>query len=281
MERGLSPRSVSSYVYDLKTFLEWTEAAKVNPAKAKKTDLDEFLWKEKTRGLNAASLARKIQALKIFFFFQSLENRLAANPAEELKGPRLPQRLPQFLTAEEIKRLMSAPVAATFDGARDRAMIEILYATGMRVSEMAGLKPESVNMQEGWVRVIGKGSKERMVPLHKRARAALRDYLTLRVKKFPTAPAELFLGRTGRKMTRIQLWRAVRDLGRKAGIEKPLHPHILRHSFATHLLTGGADLRSVQEMLGHSDLSTTQIYTHLDAGALKAAHAKHHPRDSA
>ena len=148
----------------------------------------------------------------------------------------------------------------------------------MRVSELVSLKPEAVNLQDGWVRVLGKGNKERMVPVHARALSALRVYLAERERRFKNPAAELFLGRTGRKLSRIQFWRRLRDLGERAGIKVKLYPHLLRHTFATHLLQGGADLRAVQEMLGHADLATTQIYTHLDASALKAAHAKHHPR---
>ena len=157
-------------------------------------------------------------------------------------------------------------------------MLELLYASGLRVSELVSLKTEAANLQDGWVRVVGKGNKERMVPVHARALAAVRAYLAERERRFKNPAAEMFLGRTGRKLSRTQFWRRLRELGTRAGIKQKLHPHLLRHTFATHLLQGGADLRSVQEMLGHADLATTQIYTHLDASALKAAHAKHHPR---
>jgi integrase/recombinase XerD len=157
-------------------------------------------------------------------------------------------------------------------------MLEVLYAAGLRVSELLSLKPESANLQEGWVRVLGKGAKERLVPIHPRAVSALKVYLALRERRFKSPAAELFLGRSGRSMSRVQFWRVLRALGLRAGLSTPIHPHLLRHTFATHMLAGGADLRSVQEMLGHADLSTTQIYTHLDAAALKSAHAKHHPR---
>jgi integrase/recombinase XerD len=148
----------------------------------------------------------------------------------------------------------------------------------LRVSELLTLCPESVNLQEGWVRVLGKGAKERLVPAHARAVAALKVYLVLRENRFKSPAPELFLGRAGRRIARVQFWRILRDLGRRAGIRTPLYPHLLRHTFATHMLEGGADLRSLQELLGHSDLSTTQIYTHLDASALKTAHTKYHPR---
>ncbi|UPT76165.1 MAG: tyrosine-type recombinase/integrase [Elusimicrobiota bacterium] len=161
---------------------------------------------------------------------------------------------------------------------RDRAMLELLYASGLRISELVGVKPEGLNLQDGFVRVIGKRNKERLVPVHARALSALKIYLSERERRFKAPDAELFLGRGGKKMSRVQFWRRLQELGKRAGIKSHLHPHLLRHTFATHLLQGGADLRAVQEMLGHADLSTTQIYTHLDVSALKAAHSKHHPR---
>ena len=278
LERGLSPRTVASYASDVGRFLGWAAANKVDPKAAPRTALDDFLWDEKGRGLKPASLYRKVEALKSFFAYQAVEGRLPESPAENLKGPRLPKRLPRCLSKAEAARLLAAPDGASYEDLRERAMLELLYAAGLRVSELLTLTPESVNLQEGWVRVLGKGSKERLVPVHARARSALQVYLLERGRRFKTPDAELFLGRSGRKLSRVQFWRVLRALGRRAGLKTDVHPHLLRHTFATHLLEGGADLRSVQEMLGHADLSTTQIYTHLDAAALKAAHSKHHPR---
>ena len=277
LERGLSPRSVASYRSDLKAFFAWAEGRKLEPARAGRADLDEFLWDEKRRGLKPASLFRKAEALKSYFAFETVEGRLAESPAETLRTPRLPARLPKFLTREDAARLLAAP-GFDYEGVRERAMLELLYASGLRVSELLSLKPESVNLQDGWVRARGKGNKERLVPVHARALSAVKAYLGERGRRFKSPAAELFLGRSGLPLSRVQFWRRLRDLGRKAGIKTALHPHLLRHTFATHMLQGGADLRSVQEMLGHADLATTQIYTHLDSGALKAAHAKHHPR---
>ncbi|MBI3564014.1 MAG: tyrosine recombinase [Elusimicrobia bacterium] len=278
LERGLSPRTVAAYASDVGRFLAWAEAGKVDPRSAPRAALDDFLWAEKGRGLKAASLYRKVEALKSFFAYQAVEGRLPESPAEGLKGPRLPKRLPKCLSQAEAARLLAAPDSGSYEDLRERAMLELLYAAGLRVTELLTLTPESVNLQEGWVRVLGKGSKERMVPVHARALAAVQVYLLERARRFKTPDAELFLGRSGRKLSRVQFWRSLRALGRRAGLKTDLHPHLLRHTFATHLLQGGADLRSVQEMLGHADLSTTQIYTHLDAAALKAAHSKHHPR---
>jgi integrase/recombinase XerD len=278
LERGLSPRTVSAYASDVGAFLSWAAARKLDPRSPAKSELDDFLWDERQRGLKASSLFRKVEALKSFFAYQAIEGRLPENPAESLKGPRAPKRLPKYLSRPDAARLLAAPDGTSYEDVRERAMLELLYAAGLRVTELLGLKPEAVNLQEGWVRVLGKGAKERLVPVHARALSALTVYLALRERRFKTPDPELFLGRSGRKLSRVQFWRVLRALGKRAGLRAPVHPHLLRHTFATHLLEGGADLRSVQEMLGHADLSTTQIYTHLDAAALKTAHAKHHPR---
>ena len=278
LERGLSPRTVSSYRSDIGAFYAWAAERKLVPAKAQRSDLDDFLWTQRERGLKPASLFRKVESLKSYFGFEMLEERMPESPAETLRTPRIPARLPKFLTKDEAARLLAAPNTADYEDVRDRAMLELLYASGLRVSELVSLKTEAANLQDGWVRVLGKGNKERMVPVHARALAAVRGYLAEREKRFKNPSPELFLGRTGKKLSRIQFWRRLKALGARAGIKQKLHPHLLRHTFATHLLQGGADLRSVQEMLGHADLATTQIYTHLDASALKAAHSKHHPR---
>jgi integrase/recombinase XerD len=278
LERGHSPRTVEAYLGDVGRFVAWAGKKKVDPKSPPRTALDDFLWDEKERGLASASLARCVGALRSFFAYQALEGRQAESPAQNLKGPRRARKLPRFLSREETARLLAAPSGDGFEDTRDRAMIELLYASGLRVSELLGLTPEAVNLKEGWVRVLGKGGKERMVPAHPRALASVRVYLLARERKFKSPAAPLFLGRGGRTLSRVQFWRVLRALGKKAGIRTPLHPHLLRHTFATHLLEGGADLRSVQEMLGHAQLATTQIYTHLDSTGLRAAHAKHHPR---
>jgi integrase/recombinase XerD len=278
LERGLSPRTVSAYRSDVGAFFVWARANKLEPSKAKRTDLDDFLWAQRERGLKPASLFRKVESLKSYFAFETLEENLPESPAETLRTPRIPARLPKYLTKDEASRLLAAPNTAEYEDVRDRAMLELLYASGLRVSELVSVKTEGINLQDGWIRVTGKGNKERMIPVHARALATVRAYLAQREARFKSPPAELFLGRTGKKLSRVQFWRRLRELGLRAGIKTRLYPHLLRHTFATHLLQGGADLRSVQEMLGHADLATTQIYTHLDASALKAAHAKHHPR---
>lgn len=278
LERGLSARTVEAYAGDVERFLSWVEKKGLDVRTAAKTALDDFLWEERERGLKPASLSRAVAALKSFFSYQAIEGRSAVSPAEGLKGPRASRKLPRCLTHADAARLLTAPSGTSYEDIRERAMLEILYACGLRVSELLTLRPESVNLQEGWVRVLGKGSKERLVPAHARAVGALRVYLALRERRFKSPAPELFLGRSGRRLSRVQFWRVLRQLGKRAGLSSALYPHLLRHTFATHMLEGGADLRSLQEMLGHADLSTTQIYTHLDASALKAAHSKFHPR---
>ena len=183
LERGLSPRTVSSYASDVGSFLAWAAEKRVDPKAPAKSALDDFLWDEKTRGLKAASLFRKVEALKSFFTYQAIEGRLPENPAENLKGPRTPKRLPKFLSKPDAARLLAAPAGSSYEDVRERAMLELLYAAGLRVSELLSVAPEGVNLQEGWVRVVGKGSKERMVPVHDRALAALKIYLALREKR--------------------------------------------------------------------------------------------------
>ena len=278
LERGLSPRTVAAYHSDVSSFFAWAAKKGLAPAAATRTDLDDYLWSQKERGLKPTSLFRKVESLKSYFGFELLETGLSESPAETLRTPRVPARLPKYLSRDEAARLLAAPNTGDYEDVRDRAMLELLYASGLRVSELVSMKTEPVNLQDGWVRVLGKGNKERMVPVHPRALATVRLYLAERERRFKTPASELFLGRGGRKLSRVQFWRRLRELGARAGLKMKLHPHLLRHTFATHLLQGGADLRSVQEMLGHVDLATTQIYTHLDASALKSAHAKHHPR---
>jgi len=279
LERGLSPRSVEAYCSDIESFYAWALAQGIKPAAATRGQLDEYLWAEKKdKKLSPGTLARRIGALRSYFAFETLENGWPESPAETLRTPRLPKRLPKYLTLEEAAKLLRAPDTAEYEDVRDRAMLELLYASGLRISELVSVRPEGLNLQDGFVRVTGKRNKERIVPVHARALAALRLYLGERERRFKAPDPELFLGRGGKKLSRVQFWRRLQDLGTRAGIKAKLHPHLLRHTFATHLLQGGADLRAVQEMLGHADLSTTQIYTHLDVSALKAAHAKHHPR---
>ena len=280
LERGLARNTCLAYAVDLEQFLNWAARLMQDPLKLSRGDLEQYLWELKSdKGLEAATLSRKIEALRSFYAFQAAEQRLLANPAAGLRSPRRPLRLPDALSIQEVGRLLAAPTGASYEMLRTRTAVEILYATGMRVSEVLALKPEAVNLQDGWVRVLGKGSKERLIPVHERALAALKEFLLARQRRFPQVMAgEIFLNRRGGRLSRAQFWRDLQSLARRAGLSGRVHPHVLRHTFATHLLQGGADLRSIQEMLGHSSLSTTQIYTHLERSGLKDSHRRHHPR---
>jgi integrase/recombinase XerD len=279
LERGLSRNTCQAYASDLQAFFVWLGAK--DPLKVSSQILSDYLWYLKSKKeLKSSSIFRKMESLRAFYRFQTVEERIIQDPTQTFPSPHIPERLPQHLSLGEVASLLRVTDRGSFPTLRAKVMLELLYATGMRVSELLSLRLEYINLQEGWVRVLGKGSKERMIPIHIRARQALAHYLTLRQKHFSdrVCPPQVFLSRSGKVLSRVQFWRDLRMLGRKAGIQRALYPHLLRHTFATHLLQGGADLRSLQEMLGHAHLVTTQIYTHLDARGLKAAHEKHHPR---
>ena len=216
----------------------------------------------------------------MFFRFLVYDGRIETSPVRLLNTPKLPLKLPGVLSLEAVEQLLSQPDPTTHLGQRDRAMLELLYATGLRVSELVGLTRSNVNLEAGYVRTVGKGSKERQVPMGRKALDALRDYLAVGrvgLTKKKSVP-QLFLNARGRPMTRQGFWKIIRQYGLKAGIKVPITPHLLRHSFASHLLEHGADLRAVQVMLGHADISTTQIYTHVTRDRLKEVHQKYHPR---
>lgn len=277
LEKGLSRNTCLAYGSDLRQF--FSHLGGRDALGVTSEDISDYLWRLKSaKKLEARSLSRKVEALRSFYAFQTAEGRLPRNPAEILRAPRHGFFLPQSLSAVQVQNLLSVPVGSSFELARARTMAELLYATGMRVSELLALKLDYVNLQDGWVRVLGKGSKERLIPIHARAVSILKQYLVLRQGRFKEAQAGLFLSRRGKPLSRVQFWRDLKTLARRAGVAADVHPHLLRHTFATHLLQGGADLRSVQELLGHSSLSTTQIYTHLDRSALKSAHRRYHPR---
>ena len=230
--------------------------------------------------LSIRSIARNLSALKMFFRFLVSDGKIKGNPARRLGVPKLPQRLPEVLTVHEVEILLSQPVVSTHQGQRDKTMLELLYATGLRVSELVGLRVSNINLEAGYVRTMGKGSKERMIPMGEKALESLRLYLSngrIGLLKKRSSPY-LFINSRGRPLTRQGFWKIIKRYRTMAGIKKEITPHILRHSFATHLLEGGADLRSVQVMLGHADISTTQIYTHVTRERLKQIHEKYHPR---
>ncbi|MGM0664703.1 MAG: site-specific tyrosine recombinase XerD [Thermodesulfobacteriota bacterium] len=279
VERGLASNTVQAYSRDLVRFLEFLDDMDRKPEEAAEEDVSAFMGNLKGR-LSTRSSARNLSAVRMFFRFLVSEGAMATSPARLVETPKLPVRLPGIMSPEEVDCLLTQPDPVTPAGARDRAMLELLYATGLRVSELTGLRLQSLNLEAGFVRIIGKGSKERVVPIGDKAKEALQEYLsggrvTLLGRR---TSAFAFLNSRGRPLTRQGFWKLIKRYGRSAGIRGAITPHGLRHAFASHLLEGGADLRSVQIMLGHEDISTTQIYTHVTREHLKRLHEKHHPR---
>ena len=277
-ERGLSPNTLSSYGGDLRAYLAFLKARGVALPEVKHSDISEFLWGRRNEGLKPSSLYRLSESLKQFHRFLRREDRLSFDPTENMSAPRIQDRLPKVLSAEEMSRLLGHPGDGGERDVRFKAMLELMYASGLRVSELVNLPESQIDLEVGFVRVFGKGGKERLVPLNHRAASAIRTYLKLKKEKHPVASKVLFRGPGGKPLSRVAFWYELKKWAKSAGVFRPLSPHVVRHSFATHLLEGGADLRSVQEMLGHADISTTQIYTHVDRRHLKNAHKKFHPR---
>jgi len=235
----------------------------------------DYLWERKLSKKSAATVFREQEALKTFFKFLFSEEEIKQNPAAQLKSPKLEQYLPEILSVGEIEKLLSAPDTQKPDGIRDKAILETLYATGIRVSELTGLRLGDVNLDVCFIKCTGKGSKERIVPIGSKAVEAIKRYINIRNEP---GTDYLFLSRLSKKLSRISVWSIIKKHMKKTGIEKNITPHTLRHSFASHILEGGADLRIIQEMLGHSSIATTQIYTHTDRKFLKSQHKKFHPR---
>lgn len=282
VELGLSVNTRQAYERDLRLFCKTlgfkNSDALVNVSREQITG---YMTQLKEKGLAAATIARKLAAIKAFYRFMTAEGYMDANPAEVVEAGTKGIKLPRVLSEDEVVRLLNQPDITTADGFRDRTMLEVLYATGMRVSELINLTLELVDLNMKYIIAFGKGSKERIVPLGSVAAEFLQQYLEKVRPKLTHADRNtniVFLAFGGHELTRQRFWQIIRAYGRKANINKALTPHILRHSFATHLLDNGADLRSVQELLGHSDISTTQIYTHLTNKRLRDIYAKAHPR---
>lgn len=282
VELGLSANTRQAYERDLRLFCKTlgfkNSDALVNVSREQITG---YMTQLKEKGLAAATIARKLAAIKAFYRFMTAEGYMDANPAEVVEAGTKGIKLPRVLSEDEVVRLLNQPDIITAEGFRDRTMLEVLYATGMRVSELINLTLERVDLNMNYIIAFGKGSKERIVPLGSVAAEFLQQYLEKVRPKLTHADRNtniVFLAFGGHELTRQRFWQIIRAYGRKANINKALTPHILRHSFATHLLDNGADLRSVQELLGHSDISTTQIYTHLTNKRLRDIYAKAHPR---
>lgn len=280
VERGLSVNTLRAYGRDTTDFLRFLERRKTSLQEAGKEEILAYLH-ELYQRLAPRSVARKIASLRAFFRYLMLDGFVSADPTEALESPKVWRTLPGYLTVKEVERLLAAPELDSPQGIRNRAMLEVLYATGLRVSELVRLRWREINLDAGFVQVVGKGNKERIVPLGDQAADWLVRY---RQEAYPTlrraqeAGDYVFLTRLGKPMTRQYFWMIVEEAGRRAGISKKLSPHTLRHSFATHLLEHGADLRAVQMMLGHADITTTQIYTHVTRERLREAYRKLHPR---
>jgi len=281
VERNLAKNTLIAYKRDLECFMDYLDLGHITTlSKTNKDDITSFMFSQKDKGLNASSISRRLAAIKVFYRFLVRERILNADPTSLMESPKLWKKIPNVLTLNEINSLLIQPDTKDKQGIRDRAILETMYATGMRVSEAADLKLEDVNLDVGFLRCLGKGSKERIIPLGKKAIDALTRYikearpLFLGKKESPY----LFLSRFGKRISRQSLWKLIKSYAKLASIKTQIKPHTLRHSFATHLLERGADLRSVQEMLGHSDISTTQIYTHINKDRLKTIHKTFHPR---
>lgn len=287
IEKGYSPHTISAYRNDLYQIAEFLEPRLLQKgmepvwANVDRDLLISYLLDLKGREYETTTIARKLAAVKALFHFLKEEGRCPQDPTESLASPRPGKALPRVLSPSEVQRLLDLSAAnPSPEGKRDRAMLELLYAAGFRVSELVSLNVEDVDLKEGVVRCLGKGGKERQVPIHEAAVQALKDYIANGRPKLALNPREraLFLNRMGERLTRQGLWQIVKNYARQAGIASKVTPHVLRHSCATHLLSGGADLRTVQEILGHKHISTTQIYTHLSTQFIRDSYDRAHPR---
>jgi integrase/recombinase XerD len=283
VEKGLAVNTLSAYRRDLAKFEDFAKKRKLALSAVKRDDLVDFLASLYRQKLESKTVARHLVTLRNFFRHAQVQELITEDPTAHLESPKIRRSLPGYLRLDEVEKLLELPDQTTPLGLRDRAMLEVLYSTGLRVSELTSLRVMDLDTKVGCVRCIGKGDKERIVPVGRKALAIVEKYLrhgriALIGTTRGTAGAFLFVNRRGGRISRVGVWKIFSSYGRKAGLRVPLTPHMLRHSFATHLLERGADLRSVQLMLGHSDISTTQIYTHVVEERLKQIYKAHHPR---
>jgi integrase/recombinase XerD len=283
VEKGLSANTVEAYQRDLVKFEAFAKKRKLTLEAVSRDDLVDFLAGLYREKLESRTVARHLVTLRNFFRFAQIHDLITTDPTINLESPKIRRTLPGYLKLEDVEKLLNQPDQKTAMGIRDRAMLEVLYSTGLRVSELVGLRIGDLDSKMGCVRTIGKGDKERIVPVGKKALAMVEKYLhearpeLLKKAKISQSQA-MFVNSRGRSLSRVGVWKILSGYGRRAGMRVPLTPHMLRHSFATHLLERGADLRSVQLMLGHADISTTQIYTHVVEERLKQIYKAHHPR---
>jgi integrase/recombinase XerD len=281
VEKGLSKNTLLAYDRDLRRYATFLEKQKISsPAKVTRKEIMEFLLAERDRELSPTSVSRELVAIRMFHRFLFEEGKVKEDVSEIIEAPKLWKHLPDNLSVAEVEQILKAPDTKEWEGQRDQACLELMYATGLRATEVTQLKLGHLNFEEGYVRISGKGGKERIVPVGGAALKSTQKYIQSARRKILKGRAEeaLFLTRLGKKMSRQTVWTIIKKNSNAAGIKKKIYPHILRHSFATHLLENGADLRVVQELLGHSDISTTQIYTHVEKARLKSIHHKFHPR---
>ncbi|HTG77216.1 MAG TPA: site-specific tyrosine recombinase XerD [Steroidobacteraceae bacterium] len=280
MERGLSPNTLAAYRADLTALERWLDVREQSLMTAQRGDVLAFMASRVQGGARPRSTARQLSSFRRFYRYQLREGHLREDPTAQIAMPKVGRSLPRSLTEEEVEALLAAPAVSDPLGHRDRTMLEVLYATGLRVSELVNLKLIQVNLNQGVLKIVGKGNRERMIPLGEEAVQWIQQFLQgPRVEILLERQTDfLFPTRRGDRMTRQAFWHIIKRYARKAGVSKDLSPHTLRHAFATHLLNHGADLRVVQMLLGHSDLSTTQIYTHVARERLKDVHSQHHPR---
>jgi integrase/recombinase XerD len=280
VERRLADHTLESYARDLAALGAYAAGAGRAIDALDRQALEQFVREQMTRGLSPRSVARTVAAVRGFYRFLVLDRRLGSNPADDLRPPRAWPALPKFLSLEDVDRLMAAPDTATPLGLRDRAMIELLYATGLRVTELVSVRIADLHLDDQYLTCIGKGSKERIVPIGEQANDWIQRYRNtargalLKARKSP----RLFLNARGGSLSRVGFWKILKQYARRANLPRTLSPHVVRHSFATHLLERGADLRAIQLMLGHADLSTTQIYTHVLEARLRTVYDRFHPR---
>lgn len=277
VEKGLSKNTVLAYKTDVLKFFSFAQKKQISVEDFEHHDITNFLWDIKAVGLKPRSICRLIESLRQFYKFLNSEDLVKNNPTVYLASPRIPENLPGMLTFDEVILLLNSISADDEMSIRNRAMLELLYATGLRVSELINLKLSDINLLDCFLKIVGKGSKERLVPFGKKAKNFIDIYLSKR-KPLLSKDDNIFVSRLGRKLSRVEFWRQLKNIAKNTGITKNITPHTLRHSFATHLLAGGADIRFVQEMLGHASISTTQIYTHLDKEKIIQQHKKFHPR---
>ncbi|MDR2666156.1 MAG: site-specific tyrosine recombinase XerD [Endomicrobium sp.] len=277
VEKGLSKNTVLAYKTDVLKLIKFARKEQMFLEDFEHHDITDFLWKLKIKGLNPRSICRLVESLKQFYRFLNLENLVKSDPTLYLRSPKVSENLPCILTFDEVTFLLNSVNVNGEIHIRNRAMLELMYATGLRVSELINLKFSDVDLENCFLRVLGKGSKERLIPFGQKAKEFIDTYLMKR-KPVLTIEDNIFISRLGKKLSRVEFWRQLKNIVKNIGITKNITPHTLRHSFASHLLAGGAEIRFVQEMLGHVSIMTTQIYTHLERRKIVEQYKKFHPR---